>query len=69
MARLTAKAFAARGFYVEVLTMIDDGLFSCPNVKIIKRPSPWQNLKSIFLADYVICEGAIAVCAQKEYGC
>ena len=59
MARLTAKAFAAKGFYVEVLTRIDDGLFACPNVRIVKCPSPWQNLKSIIGADYVICEGAI----------
>lgn len=56
--RLTAKEFANQGFKVTILTCEDDGKFTHPNVAIIENPSHFRCLREIWVADYVICEGA-----------
>ena len=59
MSRLTAAELGNRGCEVSLLTYIDDGKFTHPNVKISTYPSPLKCFWEILRSDYVICEGAI----------
>ncbi len=59
MSRLTAAELGDRGCEVSLLTYIDDGKFSHPNVRITDYPSLFKCFWEILRSDYVICEGAI----------